>query len=599
MYLRRHRMTPRADIKDIMFPLDADSRLDALAKLVRMTTVSNECFDRVTRLTAKFFGMPIAMILLTETHHVWFKQHIGFEFGAICPSRSACADVAATKMPIIIGDLQVHPNYRTSEFAELGVRSYAGAPLVTHQGRGIGTLCVLGFEPKTATDDEVAALADFARMVMLQVELQVAFGRIDPMSGMPNRNQFLDDMADLAKNEPDSERMAVLVEIAGSDEMDQAARVMGSRYFDEIVNAAAETIIGEGRSLYHVASTQFAFLAPAGIDKSEYAAILRSRTKIQHETLFSGFILSPRIGVVEFAPGVMAPREILRRAHAAAQSARAAGEIVQFYSSADDEANARRYWILNQFKKAILSNQLHLVYQPRVDLRSGKIVSAEALVRWEHPEAGMISPAEFVPIIEGTTYVRSLTEWVVNEALGQLARWRADGSPVQLSLNISAIDLENTEFEPMLAEAIARHDIPTRIVELELTEGAVMQEKGKGLSKLRALSAMGFKLAIDDFGTGYSSLSYLQKLPVDVVKIDRSFLLDVATDVKAKTLVKAMITLCQDLGYRVVAEGIEDRETRDLLRDAGCDEAQGYFFGKPMLPSLLTAFLAIPQPLVA
>jgi EAL domain-containing protein (putative c-di-GMP-specific phosphodiesterase class I) len=272
---------------------------------------------------------------------------------------------------------------------------------------------------------------------------------------------------------------------------------------------------------------------------------------------------------------------------------------VQFYSSADDEANARRYWILNQFKKAISSNQLHLVYQPRVDLRSGEVVSAEALVRWEHPEAGTISPAEFVPIIEGTTFVRSLTEWVTNEALGQLARWKADGSPLQLSLNISAIDLENSEFEPMLADAIARHDIPSRLVELELTEGAVMQETGKGLSKLRALSAMGFKLAIDDFGTGYSSLSYLQKLPVDVVKIDRSFLLEVATDMKAKTLVKAMITLCQDLGYRVVAEGIEDRETRDLLRDAGCDEAQGYFFGKPMLPDVLASWLTVPEPLVA
>ena len=295
----------------------------------------------------------------------------------------------------------------------------------------------------------------------------------------------------------------------------------------------------------------------------------------------------------------MDPREVLRRAHAAAQSARAAGETVRFYSSSDDEAYARRYWILREFKKAIAGKQLHLVYQPHVDFRSGEAVSVEALVRWNHPEGGMISPAEFVPIIEATTHMRSLTDWVIDTALSQLANWHADGLEISLSLNVAAIDLAHPDFVPMLQDAIGHHGISADHVELELTEGIIMGETKDGLAKLAHLSGLGFKLAIDDFGTGYSSLSYLQNLPADIVKIDRSFLAGIITDAKAKTLVLAMITLCKDLGYRVVAEGIEDSGTRDLMYQAGCDEAQGYFYGKPMMPEELAAWFTRPRPMAA
>ena len=577
------------------------SRLDALRQLDLLDTMPSRGFDRVTRLAAQIFSLDMALISLTDADRQWFKSRVGVTAESVSRRGGPCADVAETGCVVVVEDLLKSRAYRGGAFARTGLRFYAGAPLVTPQGHGIGSLCVLGTEPRTASERELGALCDLAEIVMAQVEMLHAVGRVDAISGMPNRNQFLDDLADMTTEQPE-ERMAVLVEIASSFEMDQAARVMGTRYFDEIVEAAAATIqaiIGPHRPLYHVGSTHFAFLAPASVEKSSYAALLRSKTRTQHRTLQSGFLLSPRIGVTEFWVGGMEPREILRTAHAAAQAARMAGETVSFYSPEEDRADARRYWILEEFKSAILLDQLHLVYQPRVDLWSGECKGTEALVRWTHPEAGAISPAEFVPIIESTGDIRSLTNWVVDASLAQMSKWQREGTAIRMSVNISPSNLEDTEFLPLLEHRLQVHGIASDRIELELTEGAVMREGGKGLDKLAGISSMGMTLAIDDFGTGYSSLSYLQKLPVDVVKIDRSFLVGITTDEKALTLVRAMITLCHDLGYRVVAEGIEDKATSDLLVRAGCDEGQGFHFGRPMLPEAFVEWLGERKELVA
>jgi EAL domain-containing protein (putative c-di-GMP-specific phosphodiesterase class I)/GGDEF domain-containing protein len=561
------------------------ARLSALKQLNILDTPPNESLDRVTRMAAQIFDLPVAAISLTDVDRQWFKSRVGLGFDSIPRKGAPCAEVAIGQRLIVIDDMRKSATYAGSHLAGLGMRFYAGAPLMTHGGHALGALCVLGTKPRAATDRERSALSDLAGMVMSLIEMQHSFGHVDSISGMPNRTQFLDDLEDLAREYPGRHSMAVLVEIAGSEEMDQAAQVMGSRYHDEIVQAAACTIrsiIGKGRQLYHVASTQFAFMAPDGTEKASYERLLRSKTKLQHETLGSGFLLSPRIGVTCFELGKIEPREILREAHSAAQSARTDGEIVRFYSCADNAASARRYWILSEFKEAIPKNQLRLLYQPRIDLATGRCVGAEALVRWHHPEAGTVSPAEFVPIIEGTSSIRSLTAWVVDNAVAQSARWRALGTDIQVSLNVSPSNLEDADFEPMLYEALGRHGVPADRMELELTEGAVIRDGGAGLIRLRSLSSKGVRLAIDDFGIGYATLSYLQKLPVDVVKIDRSFLADLATNTRNLALVKAMIPLCRELGYRVVAEGIEDVDTWDIIKSVGCEEAQGYLFGRPM-----------------
>ena len=216
---------------------------------------------------------------------------------------------------------------------------------------------------------------------------------------------------------------------------------------------------------------------------------------------------------------------------------------------------------------------------------TGRWRGAEALLRWHHPTLGVVSPAEFIPIVEKTSLARVATEWVLETAMSQLAARRADGIDVQLSVNVSATNLLETDFASAVLARLEKHGLPPRLLEIELTESAVMTNPVQAERTFGALHAAGVVLAIDDFGTGYSSLSYLQKLPADVVKIDRSFILELGS-VRGKALVQAMISLLHGLGYWVVAEGIATEDVADVLRDMGCNEAQGYLHAKPLSPEV-------------
>lgn len=233
---------------------------------------------------------------------------------------------------------------------------------------------------------------------------------------------------------------------------------------------------------------------------------------------------------------------------------------------------------------------MRLVYQPRIDLVSRACVGAEALSRWRHPTLGDISPGEFIPLVEQTSMAKATTAWVVEAALRQLADWRDMGLDLQLSVNVSAANLVEPDFAERVAGGLARHALAPGSLELELTESAVMEDAGKALVMLEAIAAAGIRLAIDDFGTGYSSLAYLQRLPAQVVKIDQTFMRDIMADERKQSLVLMMISLSHNFGYRVVAEGVETAEVLHLIGQAGCDEAQGYLFGRPMSPEQFAAW---------
>jgi predicted signal transduction protein with EAL and GGDEF domain len=315
-------------------------------------------------------------------------------------------------------------------------------------------MCVLGTEPRDATPAELSALRDLAAMAMAQIELQHAFGRRDPSSGLPNRIQFEEDLADKARDQPDGEtRTVIFVDLASADQLEQATRVLGSSYLDDLVREAARTIraaIGPRRKAYHVGATQFAFLAPRGVEQADLLATLSAQIEAFHETASSRFVATAAVGVAPFELGRMSPRDVLRIAHSAAQTARRLDKQVGLYSPGEDGAHRRRFTLLHEFGAALGdATQFRLVYQPRIDLRSGTCVGAEALMRWNHPTLGAVSPAEFIPIVERTTFARATTDWVIGTALDQLAAWRAGGIDLQLSVNVSAANLR----EPISSSA--------------------------------------------------------------------------------------------------------------------------------------------------
>ncbi|MBP0437309.1 putative bifunctional diguanylate cyclase/phosphodiesterase [Tianweitania sediminis] len=570
-----------------MIEIDEDARLDALYQLNLLDTSPNEAFDRVTRMAAQLFGLPIAAVSLTDRDRQWFKSRVGVEHTSIPREKAPCGAVAESNELLVVPDLLDDPCYRNSVLASQGVRFYAGAPLVTREGFGLGALCVLGTEPRTVTEHELAALNDLAQIVMSQIELQHAFGRIDPLSGLPNRTQFLDDVGDLERDHPGEDRIAVLLDLLRADELDQGMRVMGPSYIDEMVQDRARLIramLDDGQTAYHVAATQFAVLVRRGVDNAAFLAHLPALVERFKEQTRKQFVVTPVVGAAPFTLGAISAVDVLRCANGAVQDARTAGLSVSVYSASSDSVYKRSFALLNDFSYALRQeDQVRLVFQPRIELGSGRIIGAEALLRWRHPQMGDISPAEFIPIIEKTALAKQATAWVMDTALRQLGAWTRSGLDCRLSLNVSAANLEESDFVESAGHALQRHDIAPELVELEITESAFMANTRQTMDTLNGLRDQGFALAIDDFGTGYSSLAYLQRLPATVLKIDRSFIRDLSPkDPKTVALVRSMLTLSRDMGYRVVAEGVEQQEAADLLLAMGCEEAQGYLFSRPL-----------------
>lgn len=571
-------------------------RIEALHKLNLLDTAPSEAFDRITRLAAQFFDLPISAVSLTDIDRQWFKSRVGVPHTSIPRERAPCSQVAGQAKVLIIPDLLADDFYCESHLAKSGIRFYAGAPLMTDSGLSLGAMCVLGTEPREVSAREVATLSDLASMVMSQIELQHALGRIDPISGLPNRKQFKEDLDDLVRDGGNGEqRLLVMVNLAKYEELGDSVRVLGATVIEEYICQVAKLLcgfLGKERTLYHVAETQFAFFAPSGAEVHAYCEKVAWYLRSCHDRHRARLVVTPSVGIVPFVPGQISYGKLLRMAHSAAQEALQTDANVSVYSTKQDAAHFRRFSLLSKFNDALQApQQLSLVYQPRIDIVSGTCIGAEALLRWTDPELGSVSPAEFIPLVEVSSMARETTAWVLDAAIAQLARWQLEGLSIQLSINISASNLTEPDFVQRLMATLDKYSVAPGRLELEVTESAIMLQPDRAQTTLKAISAAGIKLAIDDFGTGYSSLAYLQSLPADVVKIDQTFVRSLFIDQRKQMLVKAMVDLSHDLDYRVVAEGVETNEALGFLRSIGCDEAQGYYFAKPMAPQALVEWV--------
>jgi EAL domain-containing protein (putative c-di-GMP-specific phosphodiesterase class I)/GGDEF domain-containing protein len=580
------------------------ARLDALHQFKLLDTPPSEHFDRITRMAAQIFSLPIAAVSLTDRDRQWFKSRVGVEHCSIPRDKAPCAEVAEARGLVVIEDFATHPHYSDSLLAEHGTRFYAGAPLVTRDGYGLGALCVLGAEPRVATPEELAALTDLAAMVMEQIELQHAFGRIDPISGMPTRAQFRDDLVDLALDCPGQARIAVVADLARDDQIAKIVGAMGAARLDEMVREAAhaiQNILGPDRTAYHVGTTQFAFLSAPDVEVQAYIALLERGFEVIRANSSVRFVTSVAIGVRPFRLGEVLPEDVLRGAASAAQDARRTDGAIALYSEARDNAMRRHYDLLQDFGAALeAEDQLRLVFQPRVDLATGQCLGAETLLRWRHPTLGDISPAEFIPIIEQTALARPTTQWVLEHALDQIAAWGAAGLELTLSINISAANLMEADLIQRIQLALMTRQLRPSQLEIELTESAMMAQPEKALAMLRELAEAGVALAIDDFGTGHSSLAYLQQVPAHVVKIDQAFVRGLSAAWGADyVLVETMVGLLHKLGRRVVAEGVETADSAAILAGMGCEEAQGYWFARPLEVTAFADWIASRTALAA
>jgi diguanylate cyclase (GGDEF)-like protein len=283
---------------------------------------------------------------------------------------------------------------------------------------------------------------------------------------------------------------------------------------------------------------------------------------------------------------------LLQRADVALHAARGGETTVRTYLPSMGQVLLRRFQLVTQFRQALDTGQVDVHFQPQLALSTREVIGVEALVRWHHPEFGMVDPGEFVTLVETTGLIDPLTDYVLDRSLAQCRSWLDRGLSLSVAVNLSVHNLADTEFPCRVTEALTRHRVPPALLSFELTESAVMSDPERALPVLRGLHGLGVRIAVDDFGTGYSSLAYLRRLPVDEVKIDKSFVMGLSSDLGDLAVVRAIVDLGHSLGLTVVAEGVEQDATRDQLLEMGCDVAQGFLISRPLGADRFDAWLA-------
>jgi diguanylate cyclase (GGDEF)-like protein len=292
--------------------------------------------------------------------------------------------------------------------------------------------------------------------------------------------------------------------------------------------------------------------------------------------------ISITMGLAVTAEGVRSAEEMMRFADLALERARREKRVLAVYEDAFKPAALDQLSLLGELRRAVEQNELRLYFQPKIELATGRVSGAEVLLRWQHPTRGLLFPADFIPFAEQTGFIRRLTRWTLEHALEQGATWQHAGKPVGLAVNISVDDVGDERFDTRVAAMLSRSRLPPALLTLEITESGFFENPTRAMRMLEALSALGVALSIDDFGTGYSSLSHLARMPVNEMKIDRSFVSGLESDPEFAPVVRAAIDMAHGLGLKVVAEGIETEAAAVRLRGMGCDVAQGYWYAKPM-----------------
>ncbi len=387
----------------------------------------------------------------------------------------------------------------------------------------------------------------------------------------------------------------LLVEL---DMLSQVNNALGHDRGEMLLRMAGERLVGavgSGRPAARIEADRFAVLAEP-LPETELTALgARILSMVGAGYSIDGIDVDPQgaVGIASMPAGPngaggfgtepgLETSTLLQRAEMAMLAAKSKQESIQIYRPSMGEVYRRRFQLVTQFRQAVEQGRIIVHYQPKVDLEHRELVGVEALVRWMHPEFGLVSPAEFVEAIEATGSIDILLEHVLDTVLAQLWQWRSSGVHIAAAVNLSVHNLLAENFPATVAGALRRHQVPAQLLTFEITESNVMTDPEHSLPVLRELHAMGIRLSVDDFGTGYSSLAYLRRLPIDEIKIDRSFVQGMGTDLSDLAIVRAIVDLGHSLGLRVVAEGVEEEAARDALREMECDEAQGFLISRPM-----------------
>jgi len=548
-------------------------------------------------------GYPQGVAGLRALHASWGDGERG---------RGAAARAIRSGALTLVRDMRGHPDYMAWQ-AELGGHVSVLACPLRVEGEVIGALAIYHAEADAFDADEIRLLGESAddlafgigtlRARAEQARIQAAMHqltRYDALTGLPNEAVFSDLLvAAMHHSEHSGGSFAVLQ--TDIDRLREVNDALGFSHGDQMLQefgARLRRVVPAHATVARLRGDEFAVLLPEA-GRAEVTRLAQQlEAALAAPCLVAGIPLdlSAKTGIVLFPEHGATPHDLFRHMDIAVHEARHQGRRHVIFDPDQQLDRPGRLKLAIQLRQAIESDELRLYLQPKVEMRSGRVCGAEALLRWQHPERGLVPPGEFIGLAEDTGLIKPLTEWVLRAVTSWLRASTGAAAGLPVAVNLSARNLRDEGLLEQLRGLRSGGDYPAGLLEIEITESTVMEDAEHALRVLHGLREQGIALYVDDFGTGYSSLSYLQKLPVDFIKIDQSFVRSLGGDKDAAVIVRSTIDLVHDLGRQIVAEGIETQDAWDLLAAWGCDIAQGYFIARPMPAADFGAWAAQYRP---
>jgi diguanylate cyclase (GGDEF)-like protein len=485
-------------------------------------------------------------------------------------------------------------------FGEILAGDAFGAAYIVRTGTLVGTVLITSYlhEEASKTEAELAHRLLQSQKLNMALEYQALH---DSLTDLPNRTMLHQRLEHALQKRDQGGSGSVALLVIDLDRFKEVNDTFGHQYGDILlqqIGVRLRDAVGPASTIARLGGDEFAVLLTN-------ADIAHAQTVAQRllTVLEDGFTIAEYAVDVGGSIGIALSPEhgadadvLLRRADVAMYLAKGASRGYAVYSFEQDQHSPERLALMSELRKAIENDELTLAYQPKVSLKSSRCVGVEALARWHHPQHGNIPPDRFIALAEQTGIMKSLSYWVLNTALKQAHEWQTAGLEVPIAVNLSMRDLHDPDLAETIAGLLNRWRVRPSNLQVEITENGLMADPARALQTLTGLRTLGLRIAIDDFGTGYSSLAYLKRLPVHELKIDRSFIRDLCADAVDRAIVRSTIGLGHDLGLSIVAEGVEDAASWELLNELGCDIGQGYYISRPIPAAELVSRF---QPLLA
>lgn len=582
--------------------MDFRENVDRIADLLTLKildTPREERFDRLARLVCKVFEVPIVAIALIDKDRQWFKATVGIEQTETPLSESICVH-ALDKGYLEIEDALKHKSFcdHPAVTGDYQLRFYAGVAFHGPSGQPIGTLCLNDFVPRKLNATQRSWLKCFAELVEYEINRDVDMDQQkskienitlrDLTTGLPNEVLLIQTLENVLEVSA-AEGLGLAILHLRIDNLDTILRLHGRAARDSVLRKLAERITLAGQRYLVAARTataQFVVVIPLDSDQSPSQVCGQLVASLGEPITVEECELRVEVdaGISIYPEDGGDTRDLLDRARIALDDC-PSGRGINLFTQESNLRAVRYHEIEQRLLTALLENKLTVNYQPIFTADGSRIVSFEALARWQDSKLGNVSPAEFVPIAEKNNRLSYLlTVWMLRTACNEAMKWQEtpQGAHLRIGINVPAREFFNPNFVDTVMHVLQDTKMDASRVILELTEESLIRDIDQAVATMRRLSDLGIKLALDDFGTGYSSLSHLRKLPIDTLKLDKSFIDGLPDQIEAVKLVQGIIRIAQDLHLNVVAEGVEFEEQRSLLEIFGCNMIQGYLLGRPV-----------------